>query len=72
LIFVGLAAGDHWIVLTTKYQGVCAAFAFHEPRVIAAGGSRTGRHTVLVVDGAGLIVTGVHTGPLLLDTEISR
>jgi hypothetical protein len=52
LIFVGLAAGDHWFVRSSRYPGVCAAFAFEQPRVIAAGATLTGRHLVLVVDGA--------------------
>jgi hypothetical protein len=52
LIFIGLADGDHWFVRSSMYPGVCAAFAYQRPRVIGAGATRTGRHTVLVVDGA--------------------
>lgn len=51
LVFLGLAPGDRWFVRAAGYPGVCAAFAFAEPRVIPAGTSRTGRHTVIVADG---------------------
>jgi hypothetical protein len=52
LIFTGLAPGDHWFVRASMYPGVCAAFAFERPRVIAAGGSYAGRHRVFIADGA--------------------
>lgn len=52
LVFVGLAPGDRWFVRAAGYPGVCAAFAFAQPRVIPAGASRTGSHTVVVADGA--------------------
>jgi hypothetical protein len=52
LVFVGLAAGDRWFVRSAGYPGVCAAFAFERPRVIGAGATMTGRHQVLVGDGA--------------------
>lgn len=52
LVFTGLSDGDHWFVRAAQYPGVCAAFAFHTPRVIAAGTSWTGRQVVLVADGA--------------------
>jgi hypothetical protein len=51
LVFAGLAAADHWFVRSSMYPGVCAALAFDTPRVIVAGGSLTGRHQVLVIDG---------------------
>ncbi|MEH0974792.1 PmoA family protein [Micromonospora sp. CPCC 205546] len=51
LVLAGLAEGDRWFVRTSMYPGVCAAFAFEKPRVIAAGASRTGRHRVVVADG---------------------
>jgi hypothetical protein len=52
LIFIGLGDGDHWFVRAGMYPGVCAAFAFDQPRVIAAGATLAGRHVVIVVDGA--------------------
>ncbi|MPZ28770.1 MAG: hypothetical protein GEV12_20830 [Micromonosporaceae bacterium] len=51
LVFLGLAAGDHWFVRAEGYPGVCAALAFTEPRVIGAGTRLARRHRVLVVDG---------------------
>ncbi|WBB81030.1 PmoA family protein [Micromonospora sp. WMMD882] len=51
LLFSGLTEGDRWFVRSGMYPGVCAAFAFDEPRVIPAGTSRPGRHRVAVVDG---------------------
>jgi hypothetical protein len=51
LIFSGLAAGDRWFVRASMYPGVCAAFAFAEPRLIAAGTGVAGRHAVVVADG---------------------
>jgi hypothetical protein len=33
------------------YPAVCAAFAFERPRVIAAGASMLGQHSVVVADG---------------------
>jgi hypothetical protein len=51
LIFAGLAPGDHWFVRASMYPGVCAAFAFERPRVIAARGSYAGRHLVFIADG---------------------
>jgi hypothetical protein len=51
LVFTGRHPGDHWFVRSTMYPGVCAAFAFEQPRVIPAGAGWTGRHRVLVVDG---------------------
>jgi hypothetical protein len=50
LIFLGLGTGDRWFVRSHMYPGVCASFAFARPRVIAAGSSRTRRHTVVVAD----------------------
>jgi hypothetical protein len=52
LVFAGLCPGDHWFVRAAMYPGVCAAFAFAQPRAIVAGATLTGRHLVLVVDGA--------------------
>ncbi|MGC4790861.1 PmoA family protein [Micromonospora sp. DT178] len=52
LVLAGLAEGDRWFVRTAMYPGVCVAFAFDRPRVITAGTSRTGRHRVVVADGA--------------------
>lgn len=51
LLFSGLPEGDRWFVRSSMYPGVCAAFAFDEPRVIPAGTSRSGRHRIAVVDG---------------------
>lgn len=50
LVFTGLAAGDHWFVRARQYPGVCAAFAFAKPRVIGAGESMSGSHTVVIAD----------------------
>ncbi|HEY8474714.1 MAG TPA: PmoA family protein [Natronosporangium sp.] len=50
LIFVGLAPGQHWFVRSSMYPGVCAAFAFTEPKVIEPGETYAGRHQVLVAD----------------------
>ncbi|WP_428965310.1 DUF6807 domain-containing protein [Micromonospora fluostatini] len=51
LVFTGLGPGDRWFVRTAMYPGVCVAFAFEQPAVVAAGTSRPGRHRVTVVDG---------------------
>ncbi|HYN95903.1 MAG TPA: PmoA family protein [Pilimelia sp.] len=51
LIFTGLGEGDHWFVRASMYPGVCAAFAFDRPRLVAAGASLLGQHRVLVADG---------------------
>lgn len=51
LVFAGLGPGDRWFVRTAMYPGVCVAYAFDRPAVVPAGGTRHGRHTVLVVDG---------------------
>lgn len=50
LVFTGLADGTRWFVRSEMYPGVCAALAFDRPRVIAAGSSLTGAHTVVVAD----------------------
>ncbi|MEU4776289.1 PmoA family protein [Micromonospora sp. NPDC023644] len=52
LVLAGLGEGDRWFVRTAMYPGVCVAFAFEQPRTIAAGTSRAGRHRVVVADGA--------------------
>jgi hypothetical protein len=52
LIFVGLPDGQHWFVRSSMYPGVCAAFAFVEPKVIDAGETFAGQHQVLVADAA--------------------
>ncbi|MCI4065760.1 PmoA family protein [Micromonospora sp. R77] len=51
LVFVGLGPGDRWFVRTAMYPGVCAAYAFDRPAVVAAGRPRHRRHRVLVADG---------------------
>ena len=51
LVFSGLGAGDRWFVRTAMYPGVCVAYAFDRPAVVAAGRPRRNRHRVLVVDG---------------------
>ncbi|MDI5939043.1 PmoA family protein [Micromonospora sp. DH15] len=51
LVFTGLGPGDRWFVRTAMYPGVCVAFAFETPAVVPAGGSRHGRHGVVVADG---------------------
>ncbi|MFI7070173.1 PmoA family protein [Micromonospora sediminicola] len=51
LVFTGLGPGDRWFVRTTAYPGVCVAYAFDRPAVVAAGRPRRNRHRVLVVDG---------------------
>jgi hypothetical protein len=51
LVFRGLGKTDRWFVRASMYPGVCVAFAFERPRVIAAGGSLLGQHTVVVADG---------------------
>jgi hypothetical protein len=50
LIFIGLPPAEAWFVRSTMYPGVCAAFAFEKPRVIAAGETMSGRHTVVIAD----------------------
>lgn len=52
LIFTGLGEGDRWFVRAAQYPGVCVAFAFAEPAVIAPGEGRACRHRVIVADGA--------------------
>ncbi|SBT66280.1 Methane oxygenase PmoA [Micromonospora sediminicola] len=51
LVFTGLGPGDRWFVRTTAYPGVCVAYAFDRPAVVAAGRPRRNRHRVLVADG---------------------
>lgn len=51
LVFTGLGPGDRWFVRAAMYPGVCVAFAFDSPAVVAAGTTRRGRHTVTVADG---------------------
>ncbi|MEV0003618.1 DUF6807 family protein [Micromonospora sp. NPDC050980] len=51
LVFTGLGPGDRWFVRTAGYPGVCVAYAFDRPAVVAAGTPRRNRHRVLVVDG---------------------
>lgn len=51
LVFTGLGPGDRWFVRAAMYPGVCVAFAFETPAVVAAGTTRHGRHTVTIVDG---------------------
>jgi hypothetical protein len=52
LVFEGLADADRWFVRTADYVGVCAALAFTDPLVLAAGEILERRVTVLVADGA--------------------
>ncbi|MET8309307.1 PmoA family protein [Micromonospora sp. NPDC005173] len=51
LVFAGLGRGDRWFVRTAMYPGVCVAFAFGRPAVVAAGETRHGRYRVWVADG---------------------
>jgi hypothetical protein len=51
LVFCGLADGDRWFVRASMYPGVCAAFAFDTPRLVPAGASMIGQHSVVVADG---------------------
>ncbi|SBT42422.1 DUF6807 domain-containing protein [Micromonospora auratinigra] len=51
LVLTGLADGDRWFVRTAMYPGVCAAYAFDRPAVVAADRARHRRHRVLVADG---------------------
>jgi hypothetical protein len=51
LVFAGLGPGDRWFVRTSIYPGVCVAYAFDRPAVVAAARPRRGRHRVLVADG---------------------
>jgi hypothetical protein len=55
LVFSGLGDGDRWFVRTsegaTGYPGVCAAWAYDQPRVIEAGETRTGAMRVVISDG---------------------
>jgi hypothetical protein len=51
LVLSGLGPGDRWFVRTAMYPGVCVAYAFDRPAVIAAGRPRHNRHRVLVADG---------------------
>lgn len=50
LIFIGLAPAEAWFVRSSMYPGVCAAFAYDKPRVIGAGETMSGAHTVVVAD----------------------
>jgi hypothetical protein len=52
LVFMGLAAGTHWFVRSAMYPGVCAAFAFEEPKVIGPGETFAGQHQIVVADAA--------------------
>jgi hypothetical protein len=49
LVFEGLTEGDHWFVRTGIYPGVCAAWAFEQPRVI--DDSWSGELSVTILDG---------------------
>jgi hypothetical protein len=51
LILCGLGDGDRWFVRARDFPGVGVAFAFTEPRLIAAGASMIGQHSVIVADG---------------------
>ncbi|MFF0176459.1 DUF6807 domain-containing protein [Micromonospora profundi] len=51
LVFAGLGPGDRWFVRTAMYPGVCVAFAFDRPAVVAAGDTRHGHYRVWVADG---------------------
>lgn len=51
LIFSGLGPGDRWFVRTGIYPGVCAAWAFEQPRVLGAGQTHTGGLRVQIRDG---------------------
>lgn len=50
LIFIGLGPAQAWFVRAKMYPGVCAAFAFEKPRVIPAGETMSGTHSVVVAD----------------------
>lgn len=51
LVFTGLGGGDHWFVRAADYPGVCAALAYEQPLVVAAGTTVSRHHRVVVVDG---------------------
>ena len=51
LVFRGLRDADRWFVRTGQYPGVCAALAFEQPMVIAAGETVSRDLRVLVADG---------------------
>ncbi|MFD6563921.1 PmoA family protein [Micromonospora profundi] len=51
LVFAGRGPGDRWFVRTAMYPGVCVAFAFDSPAVVAAGDTRHGHYRVWVADG---------------------
>ncbi|WP_341716123.1 PmoA family protein [Micromonospora sp. FIMYZ51] len=52
LVFTGLGPGDRWFVRSSRYPGVCVAFAFERTATIAGGTSRPGRYRVVIADGA--------------------
>ncbi|MGI5520620.1 PmoA family protein [Micromonospora sp. CA-259024] len=52
LVFAGLGDGDRWFTRTAMYAGVGVAFAFERPVTIAANTERSGRHRVVIADGA--------------------
>jgi Methane oxygenase PmoA len=52
LIFTGLPAGDQWFVRSAMYPGVCAAFAFAEPKTIAPGETFASQHHIAIADAA--------------------
>lgn len=69
LVFTGPGDGCRWFVRAAMYPGVCAAFAFDQPRVLPAGRSFTGAHAVVVADAvlsprdAGRVAAAAVTDP---------
>ena len=51
LVFTGLGEEDRWFVRAESLPGVGVAFAFDTPRLIPAGASLLGQHSVIVADG---------------------
>lgn len=51
LVFCGLGEGDRWFVRARAFPGVGVAFAYDERRLIPAGTSMIGQHSVIVADG---------------------